>query len=235
MAVRPHDAAAVRALGLAFAHSAVVIDSDPPIAFISTYYVSEERQRKCAFARRITITADQSKWKRQVIQTWLPLLDVTAPVDIFVAMPEPAQNALTHPTAAFVVIAQHVQQGTCPALITTDEHGDRMHQAVVLPCDVVKRQLVLEAGLYRRCYSPFARAMCRVRWGWTPITDDPPVALVAGASIHIDVIPLPRPVQCEQPVEIAQGNASVPDMWLEGFTTVTVMKTPRCKGSQHQI
>lgn len=98
-----------------------------------------------------------------------------------VVRPEPEQQAIDHPTAAFVIIAQHVPETACPAFITVQDGGDLWHQAVLLPRNIAKRATTKWDDHPSRSFCLSPESGCHVSlWGvfpvWTAASQRPPVS-----------------------------------------------------------
>lgn len=158
-----------------------------PAAYVATYYLSAERLHRCQFGRRVELAASPSLWRRQLIQAWMGLLDVNSPMHFYVVSPMPIQNS--EPGVPYILLVQHVREDMCPVLATINEQMENTHVATFLPPPVVRRQVLQGLCLTRRCLSSRADAVCRVRFGWQPITDDTQTVLPGGAGVHIDIQP----------------------------------------------
>eukprot|EP00438_Fugacium_kawagutii_P036139 Skav236805 [mRNA] locus=scaffold3611:42680:53651:- [translate_table: standard] len=185
---QPHDAIAFQQLEQLFNMFARPVSHlQPETIDVAVYYLSEQRQVRCTFARVIRLQHNPLHWRRQLIQPWLPMIDAATPIAIYVVTPLPYQNEAPPGIGAFVLITQHFTEDSRPVLLTVAEHQEYLHMALFLTPTIVKRQVLTEAGLSHRCYTAEQPPQCLARYGWQPITDDPPLPIPAGAGIHIDV------------------------------------------------
>lgn len=135
---------------------------------------------------------DQSLWRSALVQPWLDLIRPDRPVELFVALPRPHQNAHNHlQFAAFVLVVQGRSPQLCPVLHTLFEDGEYTHMAQLIFPQIRLRQLIHTLGLGRRCLGRVPTFRCTILYGDQHVQQEPGMHLSPGASLLISVFPLP--------------------------------------------
>lgn len=210
---QPSDALAVEALTQLLKPRELSETAEEDDYFnVATYFLSPHNCMTCAFARLVQLRTDPSSWREAFLKAWTGMLQATAPAEIFVALPPPHQNLANQvQMSAFVLIVQGRSSALCPVLYTIHEGQDFTRIAQLVFPEVRRRQVLMALGLGRRCFGATPRFDGVVLRGLHAIGQDQSYTLHPGASVLVQINPIPLELQSAYADSIRLERQQVPE------------------------
>eukprot|EP00438_Fugacium_kawagutii_P018518 Skav201491 [mRNA] locus=scaffold828:274694:277975:- [translate_table: standard] len=177
---------------LAWAHdSAVELREEGPVLYIRTYFVSPLRMTHCYVSRAVRLTLPMEEWQQHILDAWRDMVDPAHEVNLYVVMPKPPDTVERRGNGAYVILAQHLGQNDRAVLLTTVEGPSIAHMATIVSPDATRRELLVQAGQYPRCFNMDQLLQCSVSHGGTVVRDDVPTPVSNGYGFMIVILQMP--------------------------------------------
>eukprot|EP00438_Fugacium_kawagutii_P023333 Skav221484 [mRNA] locus=scaffold1514:126405:130756:+ [translate_table: standard] len=162
-----------------------------PVLYVRTFYVSPLRMPHCYVSRAVRLTLPMEEWQDKLREVWIDLIDPSQHVDFYVVMPKPPDTLARRGNGAYVILAQQLGHHESAVLLTTVEDDTFTHAATIVAPEVTRRELLVHAGLYPRCFRMDQLLQCTASHGGTIIRDDAPTAVRNGFGFLIVLLRLP--------------------------------------------